>query len=325
MSHLVENMISTKGQVPWHGLGVVTPKELVTAEEIIKEIDFDFKVVKRQNFVSCKGKFIETPDSFSTVRVNSDGTEIPLAGKLGSNYTPIQNTEAFEFFDHVVDKGEAIYETAGILKNGCMVFLLAVLPDYIKILGSTEDQIRKFVLLANWHDGKSALIAQFTNVRVVCNNTLNMALQSADSRVSIRHTKNAKEMFAEASRTMGLVNQYNIELEKAFNKLALTKITPDQLVAYINSLLPCNEDATAVVKRHITDNREKIIHLFEHGKGAQLETSHNTLWGAYNAVTEYVDHETNFSSVDARANSLLFGNGQKVKQLAFDKALELVN
>jgi phage/plasmid-like protein (TIGR03299 family) len=201
------------------------------------------------------------------------------------------------------------------------VFLLAVLPDYIKILGSDDDKIKKYVLLANWHDGTSCLLAMFTDVRVVCNNTLNMALTSAQSQVSIRHTPVADERMKEAAQTMGLVNQYNKELEKAFNQMALAKVSSDDIVKYIESLFPEVEESTDRIAENIKERREKVMQLVEAGHGATLDTAKGTVWGAYNAVVEYVDHNTNFRTDDARASSLLIGAGRQIKQKAFDKAL----
>ena len=272
MSHEIENMVSTKGIVPWHKLGVVVPQQLVTAEEIIKAIGFDFRVTKRQNMTSITRNHQEVlvalNDSYSTIRVNKDGSESVLSGRVGRNYTPIQNVDAFGFFDNVVGKGEAIYETAGILKQGKAVFLLASLPDYIKILGSDEDKIKQYVLLANWHDGTSALLAMLTPIRVVCNNTLNMALSGAQSQVAIRHTINADERMKEAAKTMGIVNQYAVEMEKAFNQMVLTKVTSDDIIAYVESLFPTVKDATDRIAENAKERRETVMQLVEAGHGA---------------------------------------------------------
>jgi len=326
MAHEVESMISTKGIVPWHKLGVVVQKMLVTAEDIIREIGFDFKVEKRQNITTLnrngQSELVKLTDSYSTVRVNKDGMESVLCGKVGKDYTPIQNVDAFGFFDNIVGNGEAVYETAGILKRGRAIFLLAVLPDYIKILGSEEDTIKKYVLLANWHDGTSALLAMFTDVRVVCNNTLNMALSSAQSQVKIRHTASAEERMKEAMRTMGLVNQYNVELEKAFNKMAVAKMHTDQLLKYVHTLLPVDEMASDTAKKNAQERREMVLVLADKGHGSDLDTARGTVWGAYNAYTEFVDHGSNFRSEDGRAASLLVGDGRARKQRAFDLAMQ---
>jgi phage/plasmid-like protein (TIGR03299 family) len=221
----------------------------------------------------------------------------------------------------VVGKGEAIYETAGILKQGKAVFLLAALPDYIKILGSADDKIKQYVLLANWHDGTSCLLAMLTPIRVVCNNTLNLALSGAQSQVSIRHTPVADERMKEAAKTMGIVNQYTIEMEKAFNTLALTKVSADDIVKYVESLFPVVEGSTDRIAENVKERREKIMELVEVGEGATLDTAKGTMWGGFQAVTEYVDHETSFRSDDARASSLLIGAGRQMAQKAFDLAL----
>ena len=330
MAHEVENMVSTKGMVPWHGIATIVPQQLITSEEIIQYVpNFNFKVEKRQNTTHVRRNGVLVPvaldDSFSNIRVNDDKSESVLCGRVGRNYTPIQNVDAFKFFDNVVGKGEAVYETAGILKQGRAIFLLAVLPDFIKVLGSDEDTVKKYVLLANWHDGTSCLLAMFTDVRVVCNNTLNMALSSAMSQVSIRHTASAEDRMNEASRLMGMVNQYNVEIGKAFNKMALAKITADDLLIYVNTLLPVDTDATDVVKSHVQERRNKVLELVETGHGADLTTARGTVWGAYNGVTEYVDHTTKFRTLDARATSLLVGAGRQMKQTAFDLAVEFAD
>jgi len=331
MAHKIENMVSTKGLVPWHGIATVLPQQLITSEEIIQYVpNFNFKVEKRQNttFLKRERGRIETialSDSFSNVRINQDGTESILCGRVGRNYTPIQNVDAFKFFDNVVGKGEAIYETAGILKQGRAIFLLAVLPDFIKILGHEDDKIRPYMLLANWHDGTSSLLAMLTPIRVVCNNTLNMALNNNFSQVSIRHTASAEGRMEEASRLMGLVNQYNMEIGKVFNKMALAKITPDELLRYVNTLLPIKKEASDLIKGRVQEKRDKVLQLVEVGHGAQLETAKGTVWGAFNAVAEFIDHETTFKTLDARADSLLFGTGYQKKQLAFNHALVLAD
>ena len=324
MAHLVENMISTKGQVPWHGLGVIVDKELVTAEEIIKAIGFDFDVIKRQNIVPLnrngQNVNVALDDSYSIIRVNKDGAESVLWGRAGRQYTPIQNRSGFSFFDNVVGKGEAIYETAGILKHGRCVFLLASMPEYIKILGHEEDAIRPYVLLANWHDGTSQLLAMFTGVRVVCNNTLNAALANCQSQVAIRHTASAEEKLKEAAKVMGLVNQYNLEMGKVFNQMALAKVTTDEILSYVRSLWLVDEKATDRQKENAKDREEDILMLAEKGHGADLDTARGTVWGAYNAVVEYVDHAMNYRSDDSRATSLFVGQARQIKQAAYEQA-----
>ena len=327
MAHEVENMISTKGIVPWHKLGVVVEKELVTSEEIVTALNFDYMVTKRQNSTSLvingQKVTVKLPDSFSTIRVNKDGSEFVLAGRIGRNYVPIQNTSAFGFFDAITGGGEAIYETAGILKNGRCVFLLAVLPEYIKVLGNPDDAIKQYIILTNWHDGTSCLLAMATDVRVVCNNTLNMALASHTNQIAVRHTADAETRLREAHRVMGIVNQYNEEIGKAFNTLALARVSSDDIMDYIKTLIPMSNDASDVQKNHAVAKRNKVMELVEVGNGATLDTARGTLWGAYNAYAEFVDHYSNFRNDEARANSLLFGAGCNSKQYAFDLALDL--
>jgi phage/plasmid-like protein (TIGR03299 family) len=327
MAHEVENMVSARGKVPWHGVGHVLDKELISSEEIMNIMpEFNFTVEKRQNFTySRNGNTMALEDSYSLIRVNPDLSESVLCGTVGRNYVAIQNKDAFKFFDNIVGEGEAIYETAGILKNGRIIFLAAVLPEYIKILGHENDTIRPYLLLSNWHDGTSSLRAMFTPVRVVCNNTLNMALGNNFSQVSIRHTASAEERMYEASRLMGIVNQFSLELNKAFNKMALAKISSDDIVKYVNTLIPLEDGASDIVKERRENVRNSILELAECGQGAELETAHGTVWGAFNAFTEYVDHFEKTKTDSARTEKLLFGSGRLRKQQAFDLALALAD
>jgi len=321
MPHYVEDMVSTKGIVPWHGIGTVLKENLITAEDIIKHVNFDFEVQKRPNSTIVNGKNVIHDDSFSLIRVNKNGSESVLCSTVGKNYTVIQNIEAFDFFDNIVGKGEAIYETAGILKNGRICFLTAVLPDYIKVLRE-EDKVKSYVLLVNSHDGTTALRAMFTNVRVVCNNTLTAAINSAESVVSIRHTKSAKEKLVEAQRLMGLVNQYNQEISKIFNKMALTNITDNDILDYVNKLIPIEDNDSELVKERKKEKHDLIIDLMENGVGSELYDG-KTVWGLYNSTVEMIDHHFNYRNEESRAISLL-GNASNLKKESFSLALELI-
>ena len=157
----------------WQEVGVKLPK-LMTSSEAMEHAGLDYKVEKRPLYtLGERNRLIPVEHSFATVRTD---TSLPL-GIVGDRYTVLQNTSAFEFFDTLVGKGEAIYETAGVLGRGERIWLLAKLPGYIKI---RKDIINKYLLLTNTHDGSSTVIACMTPIRVVCQNTLNVALREFD-------------------------------------------------------------------------------------------------------------------------------------------------
>ncbi len=181
--------------------------------------------------------------------------------------------------------------------------------------------MKKYLLLTNSHDGKSMVRAKLTPVRVVCNNTLSAALEGAEQEVRIRHTPSAVDRLAEAHKILGLTNQLYQELDLIFNRMNSKRITERQLIQFVKELVPDNEDASFNTR---TENiRSKILELSETGAGA--EYSRGSLWGAYNAVTEYTDHVQSGAIPEKRLTSVWFGSGEKLKLRAFDLARTWLN
>lgn len=311
MAHMINKMMYVK-TVPWHGLGTKLDK-LATSEEAIVAAGLNFTVTKNPLKAVINEKnseFINVPGKFATVR--TDNNEV--LGVVGSRYHIVQNRDAFRFFDSLVGEKEAMYETAGALGLGERIWILAKLPGFIKVNGN--DIVDKYLLLSNSHDGSSIIRAKLTPIRVVCNNTLSMALKGAEQEVHVRHTASADERMETAHKVLGLSNALYNDLQEIFQKMALTKISNKQLLDYVKTLVPENEKA----ENHTRANniRAKILELHEFGAGAS--TSKGTIWGAYNACTEYVDHVYNTASVDRKLESIWFGAGAKMKSEAFDLA-----
>ena len=201
--------------------------------------NLDYTVVKKPlKAIIHNQHFADVPNAFATVRTDTN----VVLGVVGSSYLPVQNIDAFTFFDPLVDRSEAIYHTAGVLSNGSKIWLLAKLPDYIKV-GKKNDPVEKYVLLYNSHDGSSHIRVKLTPVRVVCNNTLTAALQGSEAEVRIKHTASATEKLQEAHKVLELTNQLYRELDYIFNRMALRKITAQQLVEYCKALIPDNPEA----------------------------------------------------------------------------------
>ena len=190
------SMFSVK-EVPWHGLGQVVD-EALTSAEAIKAANLDFKVEKLPNFVRIGNTELVSPSSFSTIR-----TDVPeVLGNVGKDYTVVQNSDAFIFFDSIVGKNKAIFQTAGALGKGEQVFITAKLPK--SIILDNIDQIDQYLLLSNTHDGSRSIEVLFTPIRVVCNNTLTAALRMAENRIKIRHTAKANERLEKAHKLLGI-------------------------------------------------------------------------------------------------------------------------
>jgi phage/plasmid-like protein (TIGR03299 family) len=299
---------------PWHGLGQKLSHP-ATAEEAVQAAGLDYTVVKRplQAIINKRENKL-VPGHFATIRTDTKD----ILGVVGSRYSPIQNREAFTFFDSLVGGDEAIYETAGALNRGEKVWILARLPGYIKLNG--KDVIQKYLLLYNSHDGSSLIRAKLTPIRVVCNNTLSMALAGTDQEVRIKHTPNALEKLEEAHKLLGLSNSVYDLLETIFRRMALKKVTDQQLIEYVEALIPDNPESESNAR---TENiRETILRLHESVDGAKA--IRGTAFGALNAVSEYTDHMTATKDADKRLNSIWFGSGEKLKVKGFELAQDML-
>lgn len=303
------------GEVPWHQLGVKLDKP-ATAQEAIKAAQLDYRVEKKPiRAIVHPTRHSPIEDQYATVRMDTR----EVLGVVGRRYSPIQNRDAFAFFDSLVGSDEAIYHTAGVLGKGERIWILAKLPGYIKVKG--EDIVEKYLLLMNSHDGSSLVRAKLTPIRVVCCNTLTAALNGVEEEVRIRHTPNSVAKLEQAHKLLGLTNGLYEQLEVIFNRMALTQITEKQLLEYVQALVPSNPKAQKDTR---TENiRNTILELHESGQGAEL--SRGTVWGAYNAVTEYTDHVVHSQHPAKRLNSMWFGGGEQMKVRALKLAQNMSN
>lgn len=309
------------GEPPWHGLGQELDKP-ATAEEAIQAAHLDYTVGKFPIMATTNGQagLICIADQYATMRTDT----WDVLGIVGDRYEIVQNKDAFAFFDALVGEGEAIYHTAGALGVGERIWILAKMPDYIVIKGANgqEDRVEKFLLLTTGHDGRNQIKAKLTPVRVVCNNTLTTALKGSEQEVTIIHSANVRDRLAEAHRILGLTNKLYSQVQAIFQKMSLRTITNDELLAYVNKLVPDNPEAENNTRR--VNQREQILDLHENGLGAEL--SRGTAWGAYNAVAEYADHIATINKdADQRLNYVWFGGGQDLKDEAFKLANAMLN
>ncbi len=300
------------GEVPWHRLGVHLQNP-ATAQQAIEAARLDFKVQLKplKTIINRKQKIV--PNTFATVRTDTN----EVLGVVGSRYEPIQNRDAFAFFDALVGSDEAMYHTAGVLGKGERIWILAKLPSHIRV--GTKDIVDQYLLLTNSHDGSAVVRAKLTPVRVVCSNTLSVALEGNEQEVRIRHTSNAVHKLEEAHKLLGLTNSLFMQLDTIFNRMALRKITDKQLVEYVKALVPANPDARFQTRNE--NIREAIMELHETGQGAEL--SRGNLWGAYNAVTEFADHVQHSKDTSKHLKSIWFGGGEKLKLKAFQLAQKM--
>jgi phage/plasmid-like protein (TIGR03299 family) len=293
---------------PWHNTGIALDHPQ-TARDAIEMAGLNFTVVKKPLVLKTSAKH----NSYATVRTDTND----VLGFVKDSYEPIQNSDAFRFFDSLVAKDEAVYETAGSLGKGELIWILAKLHGYINVHG--DDIVNKYLLLTNSHDGSAHVRVKLTPIRAVCNNTLTAALQGA-GEIQINRTEDAARNLEQAATIHELSNSLYGQLEVLFNAMFTKKITPVQLREYVQALIPDNEDDGNAIR---TENiRQSVLHLHDFGRGADM--ARGTFWGAFNSVTEYADHIMSRGDSATRLNSIWFGRGEQLKLKAFHLAKQMM-
>jgi phage/plasmid-like protein (TIGR03299 family) len=278
-------------QPAWHKLGTVFTEE-VSSAEMLKLAHLDNWNVRLED-VAIPEDF-QSDKSFSFVaRTNPfDKAKTDVLGVVGERYKPLQNEELFDFADTLLDAGGR-WETAGSIKGGRVVFgALALDRETILDPTGVADKINTYLLVNTSHDGSIAIQASITPVRVVCANTLNMALGNrgrngtVKQSFKIRHTQTAQGKIAVAREALGLANAYMDEFDKMANAMIQTEITQKQFEDIIALAYPAPEtDAKGSFKKH--DTKVDMIHSIYNGDFNN--TISGTAWGALNGLTERLD------------------------------------
>jgi phage/plasmid-like protein (TIGR03299 family) len=294
----------------WHGLGTII-ENYPSSTEALKYAGLDFEVIKRPNIhLLDDGNEITSKESFFTYR--QDTGDI-LGSKLGKDYEVVQNTEAFAFFDAIVGGDGILYETAGALGKGERIFITAKLPSYITV--GKEDLIEKYLFLSTSHDGSSGITAAFTPIRIVCNNTLTMALRNCTSKITIRHTKDAKTRLENAHKVMGIANNLSGELDLIFNSWSRIGINDQELQKLIRqALTPPKETLQAqsketaeIISTYLKKASDTVFAYTMTSPSQLMPTTKGTLFGAYNGITGYFQNVKTYKSSEDKMNSLYFG------------------
>lgn len=245
MAANVETMFSTRVK-PWHGLGVIV-EESPTSKDALHLAGLDWSVEQRS---------IQTIDGvpLNGFKANVRSTDKKVLGVVTDKYKIVQNDEAFAFTDALLGEG-VTYETAGSLQEGRKVWLLAKLPHKYLISG---DEVTPYMVFSNSHDGSGAIKVAMTPVRVVCNNTLNLALAEAKRCWSTIHTGNLSGKLQDAKQTLLHADAYMQGLAKAFDELRRVKLTDRKVMGYIDILLPELDNLTPQQTKNIMRLREDM-------------------------------------------------------------------
>lgn len=273
MAAEVETMVYVR-ETPWHGLGVRV-EEAMTSEEALDKAGLNWSIVGKpvydENGKPIKGYVANTRDT--------DGS---VMGIVSGRYSVVQNSEAFAFTDALVGEGIR-YETAGSLRGGKRIWLLGKMPERY-ILG---DKVEPYICFTNTHDGTGAVRACMTPVRVVCNNTLNVALRDAARSWSTPHRGDIKTRLEEARQTLQLADEYLVALDETADRLANEKMDMGQVDAALDKMFEVKEDATARQKKTANDAKQEIIVCMLR---PDIKQFLGTKWGFINAVSDYVGH-----------------------------------
>ncbi len=271
----------------WHGLGQIV-EDYPTSKEALQFAGLDFTVVKKPNIHRLDNRDeIISDTSFFTSRTDNNAI---LGDRLGADYEVVQNTDAFAFFDAIVEGVGIQYETAGALGNGSKIFITAKLPEYIKV--GKDDLIEKYLFLTTSHDGYGSITAAFTPIRIVCANTLSAAMNNHSNAVKIRHTANAKDRLEQAHKVMGISNKLSVELEAIFNHWAKVRITDPEVKKLIQLAMVPNKEVLNNLQAGKDDElstcyKNMVDAVYEYSMSSPTqytETTKGTVFGAYNAV-----------------------------------------
>ena len=310
MAHLIESMAYV-GDTPWHGLGSeLSPKQPI--EVWAREAGMDWRIE------SSDVSYMATNDKGQNLIMPFDSNEV-------------QPSEILEFYRDLTEQADFELETAGVLKGGRKFWALARTGQSATLKGG--DISHGYLLLATACDGTLATTAQFTNIRVVCNNTLAISLADGSGGVvKVPHstTFDANKVKQQLGVSVGQWDDFNYEMKQLTNR----RVTQAEAANYLNRVFNDVKDDglilfnTAKKEKEAVPNARamnQVMTMFNgQGRGADLDSAKDTAYGLLSAMTEYVDHERRAMSRDHRLDSAWFGAGAKLKDKSLDEALRLI-
>jgi phage/plasmid-like protein (TIGR03299 family) len=316
MAHEVESMAYVQA-TPWHGLGnPLQPKQPL--EVWLEQAGMNWRIEETEALYSVSGGQGLHVKNFPDAKVlfRSD-TQAPLS-VVSNRYKVVQPAEVLEFYRDLVLAGGFELETAGVLKQGKKLWALACTGQETLLKGG--DRVKAYLLLATSCDGTLATTAQFTSVRVVCNNTLQLAVGNSAGAIKVPHSTTFDPVAVKQALGLGLsawdqfMNSIKALSERKVHKFEAMNFLVDVLG---DPAVPLNEQPNQKALQSVQG-------LYEgQGRGSDLASASGTAWGLVNAVTEFVDHHRRARSQDHRLDSAWFGLGAGIKAKAFEAALKL--
>lgn len=316
MSHAIESMAYTN-EVPWHGIGEHIG-DAPTVDKMLKAASLDWSVDKQPLFheVIKKGKHINEPVEgyFGLIR-SSDNKCLDVVGKT---YRPVQNKDAFEFFKEFVEAGDAKMETAGSLRGGRYVWGLANLQESFTLAGG--DKVKGYLLVASPHEGGKAMVIKFTTVRVVCNNTLTLALRHGGNEFRMAHRVEFDDVIRKkAKEVLGIAREQMDEFEQTARKLKAMKMSREDAIEVLANVYQPQGKLKELVgdfEVNAAPNLKRVMDILEYAPGADPKTG----WGVLNAVTYFADHVAS-RTADKRLTNAWFGKTANHKEIVLNDLL----
>lgn len=313
MPHEIETMAFYQ-ETPWHGLGTA-----------LQENDlYDWQTTCEKAGLAWDVELVPlvTADTQATVRHKavrrtSDGR---ILGEVGPRFFVLQNRDAFAWFQPFLDTKEAALHTAGSLRHGSRIWVLAKL-NRCPLVVAPGDEVEKYILLSYGHDGSLAIRVGYTPIRVVCQNTLSMAHGcDASKLIRIKHTKDVHENLANIREVMDLANSEFEATAEQYRLLARKSINRADLRRYVKKVFQVKDDRKGSTR--LKNIMEGIVDLAEAGRGNALPSVSGTLWTAYNGVAEWLGYQRG-NSQGNRLNSLWFGDGACLNRRALEIAVAM--
>ena len=320
MAHLVQSMAYT-GETPWHQLGNQLPAKQ-SIEVWAKQAGMDWNICETPvRYMTEQAGALGSIMSFDDQKVLYRSDSKAALSVVSSRYQVVQPKAVLEFYRDLTEISGFELETAGVLKEGKKFWALAKTGKEATLKGN--DLVKGYILLATSCDGTLATTATPTTVRVVCNNTLAIALNGASSAIKVPHSTSFDAQAVK--KQLGIaVSQWDSFMYR-MKTLSERKVKSHEAMNYFLKVL-CQTDSHSDPSMGLMNERalKKVQALYEgQGHGADLASASGTAWGLLNAVTEFVDHERKARSQDYRLDSAWFGQGANLKQRALDHALQL--
>lgn len=308
-------MVTFFDKTPWQNQGSkINPNDVYDIGKGIKSAGLDWQVGLEP---LCLTKDNRPVKHRAVVRQDNNN----ILGVVGPSWTPCQNWEMFSWFQNWLDSKICSLHTAGCLYDGKKIWVLCQINDNPLTEVIKGDDVAKFILLANSHDGSMAVRGGFTFIRVVCANTLSTAIHSASSQlIKIRHSSKVVENMTAIKDIMDMANrEFTLTTEK-YRYLATKKVQSGDLQKYVKTLLSIKDsDKISTRTKNIMDDMFKMI---TSGQGQDNPTINGTYWQAYNGVNEYLNY-TKGRNTSNRLNSLWFGQDSTLNEKAFELALSM--